>query len=190
MDFYPRIPYANEKMAWHIEYMTHPPLPGKRRKALEKLLAEAIGKVESLLQAEGDGSLILDSDFQVESVWIKEIRKHFVALCSLKDGGEWVATIVFENYPTVTLKEVKATLKAMGFSEYSLYALGVNNEETVGELLNKMEADLMEKTEECVRQIRLVNKAFLEAFLEKGIIKLSDGLLDAFKKIEATYARE
>jgi hypothetical protein len=178
------------EMVWHIEYTNHPSVPGKRRKALEKLLAEAIGKVESLLQAKGDGSLTLDSDFQVESVWIKEIRKHHVALCSLKGGGEWVATIVFENYPTMTLKEVKATLKAMGFSEYSLYALGVDNEETVGELLNKMEADLMEETEECVKQIRLVNKAFLEAFLEKGIIKLSDGLLDAFKKIEATYARE
>jgi len=177
-------------MAWHIEYTNHPLLTKKRRKTLERLIAEAIGNIERLLELKRDEGFFLGSDFNIESKWVEDIGKHHVAVCSLKDGGEWVATVVFENRPTMTLDDVKAALKAKGFSEYSLYALGVTNQKTVRELLSEMEAGLTKGTEEYVKEIRRINISVLETFLEKGIIKLSDGLLDAFKKIEEAYLRE
>lgn len=78
-------------------------------------------------------------------------------------------------------------LRNMGFEEYSQYALGVTNERTVAALVEEIEDELKSENEECVKQILLVNKFFMETFIEKGIIKMSDGLLDAFRKIEALW---
>lgn len=40
--------------------------------------------------------------------------------------------------------------------------------------------------EELAEKVALVNLKFFERFLERGIIRLSDGLLDAVRKIKHT----
>ena len=124
--------------------------------------------------------------FSIESTWLPELKKHHIALCEFQKN-QWVASIVFDDYPTMSVEEVKSMLRNMGFEEYSQYALGVTNERTVAALVEEIEDELKSENEECVKQILLVNKFFMETFIEKGIIKMSDGLLDAFRKIEALW---
>jgi len=86
----------------------------------------------------------------------------------------------FDEYSTISVEEVKNTLKNMSFEEHSLYALGATNQKTVAVLLEEIEDKLKSENEEYVKQILLINKFLIETFLEKGIIIVSDGPLDAF----------
>jgi hypothetical protein len=172
-------------MGWHIEYTNHPWLKKKLKKILERAVAESIEEIKHLLERKTDGGYMLgETGFSVESVWLPDLKKHHIALRNF-EVDQWVASIVFDDYPTMGVEEVKNALKKLGFGEYSLYALGVTNEKTVGDLLKEIEEDLKGAAEESAQKILLVNKAFVETFLEKGLIKMSDGLLDAFRKIEA-----
>lgn len=174
-------------MAWRIEYTNHPWLKKKHKKILEEAVAEAIDEIKRLLQRKQGGGLMLgETVFSVESTWLPELKKHHIALCEFQKK-QWVASIVFDDCPTMSVKEVKSTLRNMGFKEYSQYALGVTNEKTVAALLEEIEEELKSENEECIKQILLVNKSFIETFLQKGIIKMSDGLLGAFRKIEALW---
>jgi len=172
-------------MAWRIEYTNEPWLKKRRKKALKGEVARFIHRIEGLLQDRSeDGFMLGDSDFSVEALWVDRAQKHLLAVHDLSmGGGDWVASILFDEYPCMGVEEAKGLLRRLGLSETSVYGLNVTNEKTVGELLGKMEADLEKKTDEYVQQIRLINKAFLENLLEKGIIKTSDGLLDAHRKI-------
>lgn len=171
-------------MAWQIEYTNHPWLKKKLKKILERAVAESIEEIKHLLEKRADGGFVLgETSFSVESVWLPDLKKHHIALCNF-EMDEWVASIVFDDYPTMGVEEVKNTLKKLGFGEYSLYVLGMTNEKTVGDLLKEIEEELKGTAEESAQKILLVNKAFVETFLEKGLIKMSDGLLDAFRKIE------
>jgi len=153
---------------------------------LERAVAEAIDDIKRLLETEEDDALMLgDTDFSVESTWLPDLKKYHIAVHDLKDGDEWVASIVFEDYPTMSVEDVKSALRKMGFGEYSLYGLGMTNEKTVSEFLAELEENLSrDDREEWAKSIDLLNLKFLEGFLEQGIIKLSDGLLDALRKID------
>jgi len=87
----------------------------------------------------------------------------------------------------MSIQEVKRTLKKKGFREYSLYALGMTeNDRTVAEYIAELQEKLSsdDQKDEWVRKVDLVNLTFLEHCLEQGIIKLSDRLLDALRKID------
>jgi len=174
-------------MAWRIEYTNHPWLKKKRRKILEREVAEAIDDIERLLKIKGDDGFILgDSDFAAESAWVKDLKKHHIAIRNFKvRGDDWVASIVFKRHPTMIVEEVKNTLKSVGLGEYSIYGLGVTNNQTVGELLTELQEKL-DKPErvEWAKDVDIFCSTALEALLEQGIIKLSDGALDALRKIE------
>lgn len=173
-------------MGWRIEYTNHPPLKKKRRKELEKALSESIEGVKCLLKAEESGGLILgDTGFSVESTWLPDLKKHHLAVRDLKADNEWVSSIVFEEYPTMGVEEVKSTLKAMGFGEYSLYGLAVTNEQTVAEYISELEEKLNRpERDELAKELDHLLLELLNEFLKQGIIKLNDGLLDAIRKID------
>ena len=175
-----------ESRNWRIEYTNHPLIKKKRRKILERTVAEAIDDIKHLLETEeNDGFLLGETDFSVESTWLPDLKKHHIAIRDLKKDEDWIATIVLEDQPTMTVEEVKSTLRKLGFNEYSLYALGVTNEKTVSELMAELEEKMRSHNrDELLKKIDLANLKFLEGFLEQGIIKLSDGLLDAFRKID------
>ena len=76
-------------------------------------------------------------------------------------------------------------LRKLGFNEYSLYALGVTNEKTIGQLLAEPEAKFKrEDRQEWLKEIDFINLNFLNGLLKHRIIKPTDGLLDAFRKID------
>ena len=172
-------------MDWHIEYTNHPFVAKKNRKILEKAVIENIREIERLLKnEESDGFVLGETNFYVESNWLKSLKKHHIAVRSLK-GNAWVATIIFEDHPTMSIEEVKSTLRKMGFGEYDLHGLSLTNDETLGEFIAELEEKLsMPDREERAKNVDLINLKLLEGFLEKGIIKLNDGLLDAFRKID------
>jgi len=155
---------------------------------LERAVAESIEEIKRLLKInESDGLMLGDTDFSIESTWLPNLKKHHIAVCDLKKADDWVATIVFEEYPTMSIDEVKRTLKKKGFREYSLYALGITeNDRTVAEYIAELQEKLSgdDEKDEWVRKVDLVNLTFLEHCLEQGIIKLSDRLLDALRKID------
>ena len=129
--------------------------------------------------------LCLEIQISLESVWLPNLKKHHIAIRDLKRDEDWVATIVLEDQPTMTVEEVKSTLRKLGFNEYSLYALGVTNKKTVSELMAELSRSLRSRNrDELLKKMDLANLKFLEGFLEQGIIKLNDGLLDAFRKID------
>lgn len=177
---------ASQTHAWHIEYTNHPPLKKKRKKILEKAVADFIDEIELLLKVKADDGFMLgDTGFCVESTWLRDLEKHHIAVRDLKGGDRWVASIIFENYPTMNVDEVKETLRKLGFNEYSLYALGVTNEKTVNQLLVELEANFKrEDRKEWLKEIDFINLKFLKELLKRGIIKPTDGLLDAFRKID------
>lgn len=85
----------------------------------------------------------------------------------------------------MNVEEVKSTLRKKGLGKYSLYGLGITNEKTMGEYMAELEEKLSKaEMEELAEKVALVNLKFFEGFLERGIIRLSDGLLDAVRKIE------
>jgi len=176
-------------MSWRIEYTNHPWLKKKSRKILEKAVAEAIRDIERMLKIEGDDGFMLgDTGFAIESMWVEHLKKHHLAVEDFKHGGSWVASLVFERYPTMTVEEAKSILREIGFSEHSIYALsayGTPNEQTVGEFLAQhMENLESPHREKLLKALDLVIVASLEKFLEQGIIKLSDRFLDALRKID------
>ena len=183
-----RRPSRKPKSVWRIEYTNHPWLKKKRKKILERAITESIEEIKHLLKInESDGLMLGDTDFSIESTWLPNLKKHHIAVCDLKKADDWVATIVFEEYPTMSIQEVKRTLKKKGFREYSLYALGITeNDRTVAEYIAKLQEKLSsdDEKDEWVRKVDLVNLTFLEHCLEQGIIKLSDRLLDALRKID------
>lgn len=78
----------------------------------------------------------------------------------------------------------------MGLGEYSLYGLGMTNEQTVNEFIVESEKSLSwADRDEWAKEVNRVTVAFLEGFLEKGVIKHGDGLLDAIRKIEKFLQR-
>ncbi|MGQ9552158.1 MAG: hypothetical protein ACUVUE_07010 [Candidatus Bathycorpusculaceae bacterium] len=175
------------ELSWRIEYTNRPWLKKKRKKVLERAVAEAIHDIGRLLKAEEDGGFMLgETDFSVESTWLKDLKKHHIAVHDSKAGGEdWVASIVFEQHPTMTVEEVKKTLRGKGLGEYSLHGLGMTNEKTVNEFIAESEESLSRADRgEWAKEVNRVTVALLEGFLEKGTIKQSDGLLDAIRKIE------
>jgi len=176
----------SESRDWRIEYTGHPTLKKKRKKILERAIAESVEEIKHLLNLNrSDGLLLGETDFSVESTWLPDLKKHHVAVRDIKRADDWVATIIFEEYPTMSIEEVKNTLKKKGFGEYSLYGLGVTNEKTVSEFMAELEEKISSHDrDELAKKIDLVDLKFLEGFLEQGIIKLSDGLLDAFRKID------
>jgi len=107
--------------------------------------------------------------FSVKLTWLHELKKHHIVLRGFKT--EWVASIVFDEYSTMSDEEVKNTLKNMGFEEHSLYALGATNQKTIAVLLEEIENKLKSKNEEYVKQILLINKFLIETFLEEGILE-------------------
>lgn len=173
-------------VCWRIEYTNHPFVEKKRRKILEKALAKAVGDIENLLKVGGDSGLMLgDTGFSVESTWLPDVKKHHIAVHDLKKADDWVASIVFNGRQTMTVEEVKNVLRSLGLNEYSIYGLGVTNEKTVGQLLAELEENLAKADrEELAKKVDLINATFLEGFLEKAIIRLNDGMLDALRKIE------
>jgi len=173
-------------MAWRIEYTKHSPLKKHRRILLEREVAKNIERIEGLLQhREDDGFLIEEENFSVESVWVEDLKKHHIAVRDFKHGERWVASVVFENHPTLTVEQIERYLKNLGLNKNSLYLLGVTNEQTVGMFLAELEENLQKAgREEWAKKFDLMNIRFLERLLEQGVIKMSDGLLDAFKKIE------
>ena len=62
-----------------IEYTNHPFIKKKRRKMLERAVAEAIDDVKRLLETEGNGGFMLgETDFSVESTWLPDLKKHHI----------------------------------------------------------------------------------------------------------------
>ena len=153
---------------------------------MEKAVAEAVDKVENLLEVEEDDGLVLgDTGFSVESTWLPELKKHHVAVRDLEKGDGWVASIVFVGRSAMSVEEVKSVLRSLGLSEYSLSGLGVTNKKTVGERLAELEENIAKTDrEELLKKIDRATAAVLEGWLEGGIIRLNDGLLDAVRKIE------
>lgn len=173
-------------MNWRIDYTNEPWLKKRRRKELETEVAKSIHRIKELLQDQSeDGFRLGDSGFSVEAVWVDRVQRHLVAV--LDRNVRWVAYLILDRYPCLGVEKVKDLLRKLGLSETNIYGipnLTTTNEETVGRFLAELEADLRQETDERVRRIRLINKAFLEGFLEKGVIKVSDGLLDAHRKIQ------
>jgi len=96
----------------------------KRRKILEKALAEAVGDIENLLKVGGDSGLMLgDTGFSVESTWLPDVNKHHVAVRDVKKGDDWVASIVFNGRQTMTVEEVKNVLRSLGLHACMLRVL-------------------------------------------------------------------
>jgi len=181
---------ARRIMDWRIEYTNHPFVTKKRRKILEKAVAEAIQDIKRHLKIVtedvGARRILEGTNFSVELTYLPSLKKYHIAICDLKkDEDYWVATIVLEDHPTATVEEVKSTLRKMGFGEYSLYGLEVTNKKTVSEFIAEIEENLSRADrEEWEKSKDLSDLEFLEAFLEQGIIKLSDGFLDAMRKID------
>ena len=174
---------------WHIEYTNHPFVTKKRRKILEKAVAESIQDIKNHLKIVtediGARRILVEKNFYAELAYLPSLRKYHIAVRDLKRDEDWVATIIFDDQPTMTVKEVKRMLREMGFDEYSLYGLGVTNKKTVSEFIAELEENLSRTDrEEWEKSKDLSDLEFLEAFLEKGVIKLSDGFLDAIRKID------
>ena len=61
----------------------------------------------------------------------------------------------------------------------------MTNEKTVDQLLVELEANFKrEDRKEWLKEIDFINLKFLKELLKQGIIKPTDGLLDAFRKID------
>jgi len=81
-------------MVWLVEYTNQPFLEKKRRKLLEKTLADSVGDVESLLEMKENSGLVLgDSGFNVESAWLPGLEKHHLGVRYARRADEWVATV-------------------------------------------------------------------------------------------------
>ena len=173
-------------MAWMIEYTNHPFLEKKRRKALERALADSAGDVESLLKNDENTGLVLgDSGFNVESVWLPGVGKHHLGVRYAKRADDWVATVTLSGRGTMTLEEVKSFLKDLDLNDCSLAGLGVTNEKTVGQRLTELGEGFSGSAWEIpVAHAILATAEVMEAWLSRGTIRLNDGLLDALRKIQ------
>lgn len=107
--------------------------------------------------------------------------KSAISLSTTLRVATWVASIVFEEHPTMNVEEIKSAFRKKGLGEYSLYGLGITNEKTVGECVAELEEMLRWKNwrKSCLCELEVFRR-----ILERGIIRLSDGLLDAVRKIE------
>lgn len=172
-------------LSWCLEYTNDPWLKNKRRKELEREVTKSINRIVELLQHRvDDGFMLGDSDFSVEALWVDRAQKHLLAVNDLRRGdGEWVTSIVFDNHPCMTVEETKRLLRKLGLGEYNICGLDMTNEKTVAEYLSELEAKLMQDKEELLQSIRFTIATLLEGCLEKGIIKVSDGMLNAQRKI-------
>lgn len=173
-------------MVWRVEYTNHPFLEKKRRKLLEKALAEAACEMEGLLEVRENTGLVLgDSGFTVESAWLPGLAKHHLGVRYLKRADDWVATVIFTGRRTMTVDEVKGFLGGLGLNECSLTGLGVTNEKTVGQRLAELREGLS-RTDwaDPVKEANLATADVLEGWLVKGTIRLNDGVLDALIKIQ------
>jgi len=152
---------------------------------LEGLVAKFIPRIQELLQDQSDDGFMLgDSNFSVEALWVDRVQKHLVAVYDLGRGSDWVASILFDRHPCIGVGEAKGLLRKLGLGGYSIHGLNVTNEKTVGEYLGELEAKLLQDKEEWLQTIHFTIATLLEGCLEKGIIKVSDGMLDAQRKID------
>ena len=173
-------------MVWRVEYTDHPFLEKKLRKALEKALADDAQDLENLLKVRENTGLVLgDSGFNIESAWLPGLGKHHLGVRYAKRGDSWVATVTFPNHKTMKVEEVKGFLGGLGLNEGSLTGLGVTNEKTVGQRLTELrEGTSQIDWADHIKQANLATADVLEGWLDKGTIRLNDGMLDALKKIQ------
>ena len=172
-------------MVWRIEYTNYPWVKKKRRKILERILRDATEDMEVLLGTKEDmGFYLGDSGFWIESIWLSDVGKHHVGVRDFEKDDRWVASLVFDDYPTLTVDEVQGILRGMGLNEYSIGFLGMTNEKTVGEFLVELEEGMDAGRTEREKKVDFALASLLEGYLEEGVIGLNDGLLDALRKIE------
>ena len=168
-------------LRWRIEYTNTPYLKRSRKKKLENQIANSIRRIEEILLDKSCEGFIL-GDFYVEVMNVERLEEPLIAVDDLKKD-EWVACIELDNHPCVTCCEAKTLLGELGVDENNRYLLNLKNDQSVSEFLEKL--DVILSTEKAVSQraVTAANKAFLETLLEKGIVKTSDGLLDAYRRI-------
>lgn len=172
-------------MAWCIEYTDHPWVKKKRKKILESVLRDVIEDVVVLLGIREDMCFhIEDLGFLITSVWLSDVGKHLLGVRDSEKDNRWVASLVFDDYPTLTVDEVKGILRGMSLTEYSIGLLGTTNENTVGEYLVELEEGMDAGRTEREKKVDFALAKLLAAYLKEGVIGLNDGLLDAMKKIE------
>jgi len=178
-------------MVWLVEYTDHPFLEKKRKKLLEEALASSARDVESLLGAEENSGLVLgDTGFNVESAWLPDFGKHHLGVRYAKRSDEWVASVLFTDRGTLTVKEVKSFLGGLGLNDCDLTCLGVTNEKTVGQRLSELREGLTASGwVDRVKQTDFAAAEVLEGWLSKGTIRLNDGMLDALRKIQNAARR-
>jgi hypothetical protein len=172
-------------MAWRIEYTDHPWVKKKRKKILESVLRDVIEDVVVLLEIREDMCYhIEDLGFLITSVWLSDVGKHHLGVRDSEKDDRWVASLVFDDYPTLTVDEVRSILRGMGLHEYSIGLLGTTNETTVGEHLVELEEEMDAGKTDREKRIASSLAKLLEMYLNEGAIALNDGLLDAMRKIE------
>jgi len=173
------------KRAWRVEYTNHPRLTKKQRKFLERDISEAINSIMQRLKIREDYALHLSkSGLYVDLIWLPALKKHHLGMRGFETLC-WVASIVFDGHPTLTVEEAKSILRSLGLNERNIDGLGMTNEKTVGEHL----ADCDEATDKAGEEwwpglFDYRGVELLEAELEKGVISSNDGLLDALRKID------
>ena len=172
-------------MVWRIEYTNHPWVKKKRRKILERILRDATEDIEVLLGTKEDmGFYLGDSGFWIASIWLSDVGKHHLGVRDFEKDNRWVASLVFDDYPTLTVDEVQGILRGMGLNEYSIGFLGMTNEKTVGECLVELEEGMDAGRTEREKKVDFALASLLAAYLKEGVIGLNDGLLDTMRKIE------
>ena len=172
-------------MVWRIEYTNHPWVKKKRKKILESMLRGVMEDVEVLLGTREDmGFYLGESGFWIASIWLSDVGKHHLGVRDFEKDNRWVASLVFDDYPTLTVDEVQGILRGMGLNEYSIGLLGTTNENTVGEYLVELEEGMDAGRTEREKKVAFALAKLLAAYLKEGVIGLNDGLLDAMRKIE------
>ena len=172
-------------MVWRIEYTKYPWVKKKQKKILERILRDATEDVEVLVGTREDmGFHLGDSGFWIESIWLSDVRKHHLGVRDFEKDNRWVASLVFDDHPTLTVDEVQGILRGMSLNEYSIGLLGTTNEKTVGEYLVELEEGMDAGRTEREKKVDFSLAKLLETYLKDGVIGLNDGLLDAMKKIE------
>jgi len=141
--------------------------------------------MEFLLGTKEDmGFYLGDSGFWIASIWLSDMGKHHLGVRDFEKDDRWVASLVFDDYPTLTVLEVQSSLRGMGLNQYSIGFLGMTNENTVGEYLVELEEEMDAGRTERQKKVDFALAKLLEGHLKEGVIWLNDGLLDALKKIE------
>ena len=150
--------------------------------ALEGEIAKAIPLIEELFQSEPESLLVLEeTGFYVNALPEKGLQRYLVAVYDEK--GSWVASVMLDEYPCMSVKEAKDFLRQLELSDTNPEGLTLADL-TVGEALEDLEARLSMDAPKDAQALRRSLKAFWEAGLKAGKIKMSDKIPEAIKKIE------